>query len=104
MPQSDIVSQLRAMSGPVQPNVVSTAADIISRMQWRDFADQKPTNYSRVIVHRVIGEKSYVDVMNYIEEPQSGVKPFVDTQHIQHWMPMPEAPPELQESPQIAVH
>lgn len=100
---NSIVSQLRAMSGPIQPNVVSTAADIISRMQWRDFADQKPTNYSRVIVHRVIGDKSYVDAMNYIEEPQSGLKPLVDLKHIKHWMPMPEAPPELQELLQIPV-
>jgi len=88
MPQSDIVSQLRAMSGPVQPNVVTTAADLISQMQWRSYEEEKPTNYSRVIVHRVIGDKSYVDVMNYIEEPASGVKP----QHIKHWMPLPKEP------------
>jgi hypothetical protein len=83
------------MSGPIQPNVVSTAADMISQMQWRDFADEKPTNYSRVIVHRVIGDKSYVDVMNYIEEPESGMRPLVDTQHIKHWMPMPSSPREV---------
>ena len=100
---TELIKQLRAMSGPIRPNVVSTAADIISRMQWRDFSDEKPTNYSRVIVHRVIGEKSYVDAVNYIEEPQSGLKPLVDTQHIKHWMPMPQAPPELQELPQIPV-
>ena len=103
MPQNDIVSQLREMSGPFRPNVVTTAADIISQMHWRDFANEKPDNYSRVIVHRVIGKQSYVDVMNYIEELASGMKPFVDTQHIRHWMPMPEAPPELQELPQIPV-
>lgn len=65
---------------------------MISQMQWRDFADEKPANYSRVIVHRVIGKHSYVDVIAYIDEPASGIKPFVDTQHIRHWMPMPEAP------------
>ena len=88
----DIVSQLRAMSGPVQPNVVTTAADLISQMQWRSFADEKPTNYSRVIVHRVIGKQSYVDVINYITEEECGLKPLVDTQHIKHWMPMPKEP------------
>jgi len=89
---TELVKQLRSMSGPNRPNVVSTAADFIAKMQWRDFADEKPTNYSRVIVHRVIGEKSYVDAMNYIEEPASGMKPLVDTQHIRHWMPLPEPP------------
>ena len=92
MSQSDIVSQLREMSGPVRPNVVTAAADLISQMQWQSYEEKKPTNYSRVIVHRVIGSKSYVDVMNYIEETPSGVKPFVDTQHIKHWMPLPKAP------------
>jgi len=87
-----LVEQLRSMSGPNRPNVVTTAADLIAKMQWRDFADEKPKNYSRVIVHRVIGQQSYVDVMNYIEEPQSGLKPLVDLEHIRHWMPMPEAP------------
>jgi hypothetical protein len=89
---TELVEQLRSMSGPIRPNVVSTAADFIAMMQWRSFADEKPTNYSRVIVHRVIGDKSYVDVMNYIEEPASGMKPLVDTQHIKHWMPMPKEP------------
>ena len=87
-----LVEQLRAMSGPNRPNVVTTAADFIAKMQWRDFADEKPTNYSRVIVHRVIGQQSYVDVMNYFEEPASGLRPFVEVEHIRHWMPMPEAP------------
>jgi Fe-S oxidoreductase len=58
------------MSGPIRPNVVSTAADFIAMMQWRSFADEKPTNYSRVIVHRVIGKQSYVDVINYITEEE----------------------------------
>jgi hypothetical protein len=88
----DIVSKLREMSGPIQPNVVTTAADLISQMQWRRYEDEKPTNYSRVIVHRIIGNKSYVDVMNYIEEPASGLKPLVDLEHIKHWMPMPKEP------------
>jgi|688.fasta_scaffold65762_12 hypothetical protein len=87
-----LVEQLRSMSGPIRPNVVSTAADFIAMMQWREFATEKPENYSRVIVHRVIGDKSYVDVMNYIEEPASGMKPLVDTQHVKHWMPMPKEP------------
>ena len=103
MKQSDIVSQLRAMSGPVQPNVMTTAADIILQMQWRSFEEEKPANYTRVIVHRVIGKHSYVDVMHYIEEPASGTKPLVDLEHIRHWMPMPQAPTELQEVPQIPV-
>jgi hypothetical protein len=90
---TELVEQLRSMSGPIRPNVVSTAADFIAMMQWRDFADEKPTNCSRVIVHRVIGQQSYVDVMNYIEEPQSGLKPLIDLEHIRHWMPMPETPP-----------
>ena len=80
------------MSGPIRPNVVSTAADFIAMMRWRDFADEKPTNYSRVIVHRVIGKQSYVDVINYIEEPECALKPLVDTQHIRHWMLLPEPP------------
>lgn len=91
------------MSGPVKPNVVTTAADMISQMQWRRYEDDKPANYSRVIVHRVIGAKSYVDVINYIVESISGVKPYVDTQHIRHWMPLPEPPSHLQELPQIPV-
>jgi hypothetical protein len=89
---AQLVEQLRAMSGPNRPNVVTTAADLIANMQWRSFEDEKPTNYSRVIVHRVIGEQSYVDVMNYIEEPTSGLRPLVEVEHIRHWMPMPEAP------------
>jgi hypothetical protein len=89
---TELVEQLRSMSGPNRPNVVSAAADFIANMQWRDFADEKPTNYSRVIVHRVIGQQSYVDVMNYIEEPQSGLKPLVALEHIRHWMPLPKAP------------
>jgi hypothetical protein len=48
---TELVEQLRSMSGPNRPNVVSAAADFIANMQWRDFADEKPTNYSRVIVH-----------------------------------------------------
>jgi hypothetical protein len=89
---AQLVEQLRAMSGPNRPNVVTTAADFIANMQWRSFEDEKPTNYSRVIVHRVIGQQSYVDVMNYIEEPQSGLKPLVDLEHIKHWMLLPEPP------------
>jgi hypothetical protein len=89
---TELVEQLRVMSGPNRPNVVTTAADFIAMMRWRDFADEKPTNYSRVIVHRVIGQQSYVDVMNYFEEPASGLRSFVEVEHIRHWMPMPEAP------------
>jgi hypothetical protein len=89
---TELVEQLRSMSGPIRPNVVTTAADFIAMMQWRSFADEKPTNYSRVIVHRVIGKQSYVDVMNYIEEPASGLKPVVDLEQIKHWMPMPKEP------------
>ena len=89
---TELVEQLRSMSGPIRPNVVSTAADFIANMQWRDFADEKPTNYSRVIVHRVIGKYSYVDVLNYFEEPASGLQRLVDLEHIRQWMPMPEAP------------
>jgi hypothetical protein len=91
------------MSGPVQPNVLTLAAAALEQMQWREFATEKPENYSRVIAHRVIGQRSYVDVMSYIEEPESGMKPLVDTQHIKHWMPMPEPPAYLQELPQIPV-
>jgi hypothetical protein len=64
---TELVEQLRSMSGPIRPNVVTTAADFIAKMQWRRYEDEKPTNYSRVIVHRVIGQQSYVDVMNYFE-------------------------------------
>jgi hypothetical protein len=89
---TELVEQLRSMSGPIWPNVVSTAADFIAMMQWREFATEKPENYSRVIVHRVIGKYSYVDVLNYFQEPDSGLQRLVDLEHIRHWMPMPEAP------------
>ena len=64
----------------------------MSQGEWVSISERKPENHTRVIVHRVIGKHSYVDVMNYIEEPVSGVKPFVDLQHIKHWMPLPAKP------------
>jgi hypothetical protein len=94
-----IANALLEMSGPCRPNVLTEAARLLEGSEWRVFADEKPTNYTRVIVHRVIGDKSYVDVINYIEEPASGMKPLVHTQHVKHWMPMPEPPAYLQELP-----
>jgi hypothetical protein len=83
---NDLVQKLRDMSGPIRPNVVSTAADFIAKMQWRSFDEDKPENYSRVLIHRVVGQHSYVDVTNYIEEP------FRDLSGVKHWMPLPEPP------------
>jgi len=38
---------------------------------------------------------SYVDVINYYEEPQNGLKPWVDIKGITHWMNLPDAPKDL---------
>ncbi len=86
---------LRLMSGPTQPNVLTRAADALEQLQWRNFANEKPDNYSRILVHRLIGQHSYVDVANYIEEPESGLKPLADMAGVVHWMPLPA--PQLQE-------
>jgi hypothetical protein len=91
----EIVAKLRAMSGPIRPNVVFTAADFIESVQWRRFSDERPMNYSRILVHRKIGQYSYVDAANYIEESESGLKPLANMAGVVHWMPIP-APP-LQE-------
>jgi hypothetical protein len=83
---------LRAMSGPAQPNVLTDAADALERMRWRVFDEEKPDNYSRVLVHLVIGKHSYVDAQNYIAEPDASLPTLCSFKHVRHWMPLPEPP------------
>jgi hypothetical protein len=61
-------------------------------MQWKIFSEEKPEQYSRIIIHRVIGTKSYVDVVNYFEEPETKLAPLNNIIGIKHWMPLPEPP------------
>ena len=65
-------------------------------MQWKLFSEEKPEQYTRIIVHRLIGKYSYVDVVNYFEEePENKMVPLNNLIGITHWMPLPEAPKDL---------
>jgi len=64
-------------------------------MEWKLFSEIKPEPYTRIIIHRLINNQSYVDVISYYEEPKSGLKPWVDIKGITHWMNLPPAPKDL---------
>ena len=64
-------------------------------MEWNLFSETKPESFKRIIIHRLINDQSYVDVINYYEEPQSGLPPLVDIKGITHWMNLPDAPKDL---------
>jgi hypothetical protein len=64
-------------------------------MQWKLFSEEKPEPDTRIIIHRLINNQSYVDVISYYEEPKSGLKPWVDIKGITHWMNLPDAPKDL---------
>jgi hypothetical protein len=64
-------------------------------MQWKVFSEIKPEQYTRIIIHRLIGKYSYVDVINYFEEPENKMTPLNNIKGITHWMPLPDAPKDL---------
>jgi hypothetical protein len=80
------------MSGPNRPNVVTTAADFVAKMQWRPFDFEKPPSASRILVCRKIKGQTYVDVTAYMEEEPCGLPPAFDMRHVVAWMPLPEPP------------
>jgi hypothetical protein len=45
-------------------------------MIWKLFSEEKPEQYTKIIIHRVIGKQSYVDVINYFEEPETKLAPL----------------------------
>ncbi len=59
------------------------------------FSEIKPEQYTRIIVHRLIGKNSYVDVLNYFEEQENKMTPLNNIKGITHWMPLPDAPKDL---------
>ena len=61
-------------------------------MEWKVFSEIKPEQYTRIIVHRLIGKNSYVDVVNYFEESGNKMVPLNNLIGITHWMPLPDAP------------
>lgn len=62
-------------------------------MEWKLLSEEKPEQYTRVIVHRLLGKHSYVDVVNYFEEPpENKMVTLNNLKGITHWMPLPEAP------------
>jgi hypothetical protein len=61
-------------------------------MEWKLLSEEKPEQYTRIIIHRVIGKQSYVDVVNYFEEPEIKLASLNNIKGITHWMPLPEAP------------
>jgi len=61
-------------------------------MEWKVFSEIKPEQYTRIIVHRLIGKNSYVDVLNYFEEPENKMVSLNNLIGITHWMPLPEPP------------
>jgi hypothetical protein len=61
-------------------------------MEWKVFSEIKPEQYTRIIVHRLIGKNSYVDVLNYFEEPENKMVSLNNLIGITHWMPLPDAP------------
>lgn len=65
-------------------------------MQWKLLSEGKPEQYSRVLIHRLIGKHSYVDVVNYFEEPPENKMPTLNNlKGITHWMPLPDPPKDL---------
>jgi hypothetical protein len=64
-------------------------------MEWKVFSEIKPEQYTRIIVHRLIGKNSYVDVLNYFEEQENKMTPLNNIKGITHWMPLPDAPKDL---------
>jgi hypothetical protein len=64
-------------------------------MEWKVFSEIKPEQYTRIIIHRLIGKNSYVDVVNYFEEPENKMTPLNNIKGITHWMPLPDAPKDL---------
>jgi hypothetical protein len=61
-------------------------------MEWKVFSEIKPEQYTRIIIHRLIGKNSYVDVVNYFEESGNKMVPLNNLIGITHWMPLPDAP------------
>lgn len=64
-------------------------------MEWKLFSEEKPKPYTRIIIRRLVNDQSYVDVINYYEEQEGGLKPWVDIKGITHWMDLPTFPKDL---------